>query len=75
MFNNSFEHFSINNSADDALKKTISSMRIQLEKKESQRMEEIQQLELKNQSVNKQLMGTISELRKKLEGKSGKKRK
>ena len=50
-------------------------MRIQLEKKESQRMEEIQQLKIENQSVNKQLMDAISELRNKLEEKSDKKRK
>ena len=50
-------------------------MRIQLEKKESQRMEEIQQLEVNSQSQHNQLMETISELRKKLEVKSGKKRK
>ena len=34
--------------------KTITTMRNQLEKKEFQRMEEIQQLEVKNQFENKQ---------------------
>ena len=71
---NSIEVADINN-VNKQLLATITSLRDKLERKDAQRIEEIQRVEIQKRDEHKELVETIIILRKKLEERGGKRKK